>query len=731
MHSDLSVSDSSSVLYSTVGLGSSTIGTSNLSPDSGLEGTASLANTSTRNSVGFSSESHSLLNYTSADEDTLTGINQSSANLLDIRAINTGNHRVGASTARVEVDALTGNVASAALVGNSSSDPLTNHRLVTANAPRVGTAADPGSTLATASNLGGGRGSLVGIRREFVDINDTSDVYRCQLTQAGRFNLALHGLTGDADLRLLNSQGNVIASSVADGTQAEWISRNLAAGSYYIEVTAWENASTGYALSYWSGNSRSDPGSALNTASNLGSPGYNQNRYRTEAVSGIDSTDYYRFQLGQNSALDLSLTNLRADADLFVLNSRGSVVARSTNSGLRSETLDLSLDAGVYYVRVNSHRNANTLYTLGLSSTAPSDWFAQNLRDSDVVFQARNLAADSNFSRNDMLSIFRSVQDDSIIDVNEQADLWALVNTNNRFRMSNPVRWLAAQVVEGTSSNMSASLFGSNVGRWFLGTYTPTPQFNEYPLTHVQVQGNLFGPSGLARIGDIDQRDLGDCTFLAALGATFGPQVNGFGNTSSAVVNSMITDNGDGSYAVRFFSNGKAEYETVDRRLAVFNGELFGAQASGSANPNNPNNVLWTPLVTRAYAQWQEWYNGRPGYELIGNGDQIERPLEFVTGRRPSVFNTGEISFGQLQSAFTNNRFISVGRYREPATRDIVGLHAYSITNVYVSSNGQQRVVLRNPWGYDGRAANGNSDDGFINLSFASFRNQLDRVAIA
>ena len=142
---------------------------------------------------------------------------------------------------------------------------------------------------------------------------------------------------------------------------------------------------------------------------------------------------------------------------------------------------------------------------------------------------------------------------------------------------------------------------------------------------------------------------------------------------------------------------------------------------------------MWVPLVERAYAQWREWREGRPGYNLIGNGDNITRPLEFVTGRAATYAAIGNVTFTQLQTALNNGRAVMTGRYssNETNTQYIVDRHAYSVTNAYVNSRGEQRVVVRNPWGLDGLTASGNANDGFIDLSFTEFRNSMFGVSIA
>ena len=69
-----------------------------------------------------------------------------------------------------------------------------------------------------------------------VDAIDNNDFYRFELLKNSTFNLALNGLSANANVELINSAGTVIATSTASGTTTEAINRNLNAGVYYIRV---------------------------------------------------------------------------------------------------------------------------------------------------------------------------------------------------------------------------------------------------------------------------------------------------------------------------------------------------------------------------------------------------------------------------------------------------------------------------------------------------------------
>jgi Calpain family cysteine protease len=258
-------------------------------------------------------------------------------------------------------------------------------------------------------------------------------------------------------------------------------------------------------------------------------------------------------------------------------------------------------------------------------ATSGTDWFEENLYDQELKTLTRSLATDG-LNRKDMISIFESVKDFFVVDNNELTDLDTLLKNSSDFSMTEDVRWLTDKVVQGSFVDMSSSQFQSSlVDKWFLGKAYPIANFDSkdentnttttYNLNYVEVSGNLFGDSGQAKIGDIDQGKLGDCAFLAALGATFSPQVNDGGNAVSNVINNMIIDNHDNTYTMKFFKNRAAEYVTVDNRLATYDGKLFTSKSNGEdVDANNANVPLWVPLAQKAYAQWREsWGDGKSG----------------------------------------------------------------------------------------------------------------------
>jgi len=144
------------------------------------------------------------------------------------------------------------------------------------------------------------------------------------------------------------------------------------------------------------------------------------------------------------------------------------------------------------------------------------------------------------------------------------------------FPESDYVHNLADDVVLGALSNAtyqgaplgnlavgsSISQLEDLVNKWFLGMDNPAlPQFSNL-ISYQQAVGNLF--VGGASYTDIVQGRLGDCGFMATLAEA--------ALRDPKAINNMFIDNGDGTYTVRFFNNGVADYVTVDRQLPTYVG---------------------------------------------------------------------------------------------------------------------------------------------------------------
>ncbi|MBG1263756.1 beta strand repeat-containing protein [Nostoc commune] len=104
-----------------------------------------------------------------------------------------------------------------------------------------------GNNQGVAQNLGTLNGSIS--RSEFVGSIDTNDYYKFNLNTASSFNLSLSGLSDNADVQLIRSNGQQIPITNQTGSTNETISNlSLSAGTYYIRIYPSGSAETFYNL---------------------------------------------------------------------------------------------------------------------------------------------------------------------------------------------------------------------------------------------------------------------------------------------------------------------------------------------------------------------------------------------------------------------------------------------------------------------------------------------------
>ncbi|MBM0743831.1 PPC domain-containing protein [Phormidium sp. CLA17] len=204
--------------------------------------------------------------------------------------------------------------------------------------------------------------------------------FRFNLTALSDLTMTLMaGASGDADIYLYrdsNSNGTIdkgemLRSSINDGNQESLSLTGLATGTYYALIKQY-SGTTNYTVSL----TADAAGETLTDARNLGTLSGNRTFKDYVGTSALD--DFYRFQLDSASNVNFSLTNLSADADLYLVqdfnfNGRvedGEAIAWSTRTDSTSETISLQgLAAGSYYLRVSQYEG-NTNYTLNSSAVS-------------------------------------------------------------------------------------------------------------------------------------------------------------------------------------------------------------------------------------------------------------------------------------------------------------------------------------------------------------------------
>lgn len=220
---------------------------------------------------------------------------------------------------------------------------------------------------------------------------DNSDLYRINLTEDGTLNLNLNDLKDDADLSLLSADGDEITSSSNHGTEKETIQQQLKAGTYYVQVSAFDTPSTRYRLGIATtvpaetkGGSNPDlPGSAggssttggsLSNAEKLTSPTFS----RTDQVTASDRDDLFRFDLTQAGVFSADLMGIANNAAVKLIrdsNNNGTIDAGEIlSSQANSTTIRRFLNSGSYFLQVEGNGTQTINYTLKTNfSSAASD----------------------------------------------------------------------------------------------------------------------------------------------------------------------------------------------------------------------------------------------------------------------------------------------------------------------------------------------------------------------
>lgn len=293
-------------------------------------------------------------------------------------------------------------------VAPSSAGNNTHYKMKLSANPDVGWVVIPlkisSGALMGANNLGilSGNRSVQGS----VGGADSSNLYRFEMPKTGQFDLSVTNMIANANVQLIDSQGNVIDKSGNSENQTESINRTLTAGTYYIQIyTTRKNAdrtyvSTDYTLNLSSPVVYIPPpgdglGDTLSTARNLGTLG--TEKRISNSVGNDDPSDYYRFNLSDRKRFRSVLFPLETDekANFELLDSNGNIIAQSSiQNGVGN--LNKILDKGTYYFHVYQANGTKASYNLFLhglpapassvSAQVPSNhWKAEYFNNRDLA----------------------------------------------------------------------------------------------------------------------------------------------------------------------------------------------------------------------------------------------------------------------------------------------------------------------------------------------------------
>ncbi|MBD2497910.1 PPC domain-containing protein [Nostoc sp. FACHB-280] len=205
-----------------------------------------------------------------------------------------------------------------------------------------------------------------------------NDIFQFRINSTSNVNLSLTDISAgdDADIILYRDNGNgvfdagdllssqVVGLANASGNRDDAINRRLDAGTYFAEVRRFGLRSSGsvsydFAVSATASNSTAGFSNLLPKEFELGN--LSGDVTRSNNVSNVDTSDTYSFSLGLFEGVNITLSNLLADADIRLIrdsnNNRivdaGEEVARSTRGGTTSELISNIRQSGDYFLQVN------------------------------------------------------------------------------------------------------------------------------------------------------------------------------------------------------------------------------------------------------------------------------------------------------------------------------------------------------------------------------------------
>lgn len=368
--------------------------------------------------------------------------------------------------------------------------------------------------------------------------------------------------------------------------------------------------------------------------------------------------------------------------------------------------------------------------TLPSNITAGLNWLTANVKNVVIRSLAQSEFQDGVLSRTDMISIFRRVEQNGAMKLQELNGLKAIVNNGAFFTSDYYVQQLSQDVVNGNVANahylgtalgnlkvgMVAAKLEKLVDKWFLGTDLPVATSDwvgsngkDMTFSYSHVNGQLFvqesGDANVVAYTDVRQGGIGDCYFLASLAETALLDPN--------AIQSMFIVNGDGTYTVKFMQGTTPRYVTVNSMLPTdSSGELvfdgMGQMASSSSNE------LWVALAEKAYVQINEtgwirptaWGGGKNVYNAISGGCMFMALNQITDAPTGSSLSTAYSpgAFNAFAHSVSVGDAVCLGSVDNPSDSDIVGDHAYAVLSVNTAN---MTVTVYNPWGVNNGSAPG------------------------
>lgn len=386
-----------------------------------------------------------------------------------------------------------------------------------------------GDSLGEARNLGTLNGTLPTIT-DAVNNRDGQDFYEFTLNETSTFNLSLSGLTADADVYLIRDADNDdeidAGETIAASTRAagdETITINLEAGNYIAQVSS-AQGNTNYSLGV-SATPTTEPATPITQAAGttLQSAGQANPAFTASGtVSDTTQSNFYKFTVNESGIFTANLTGLTGDADVRLIrdyNNNGvidevkdrngnvyidkeevEIVAWQPNRDASDESIRAFLEAGDYFLEVNSPKKATTNYNVATTFTpAATDPLAFKI-NLDFTPKAR---AALNITHTDKSKPSLTTQT-LLQTVEAAADYWSRVithsNLNNRSQQTIEIN------VDAQNLGNGGTLANATHDSVSFSTNQSQPNVRIYDPKYTDAKNRLMAYKGTATINNNPER---------------------------------------------------------------------------------------------------------------------------------------------------------------------------------------------------------------------------------
>jgi hypothetical protein len=495
-------------------------------------------------------------------------------------------------------------------------------------------------------------------------------------------NLSWNPVSGATsyDIYRATSPGHEGSMPIATGvTGGSFADSNVTGGTiYYYEVTALNAAGQSPMSSEVSATPLQVPAAPSGLAASAGPSNVN---LFWNPVSGATSYKIYRGTRSGGELFDIAVT-----ATFF------------SDTGLTAFS--------TYYYQVSAvNAHGEGARSTEVVATPGSDWFANNLPDPGLQSLARtDFNRDGSITYNDVLGLLNLAVTETGTGTMSTAlvsSLQAIASPTGAtyLNIAAPLEGLTQNLVDGghyqtttalSANSTNAAQLQGLINQWFLAEDLPTID-TEYAGTSgyaLANDGTLFGHTGAPLYSDIYQGQEGDCWLMASFAEVAYKQ--------PAIIENCFTDLGLVSensvqvhvWAYEYFNGTTPEYMTLNNYFPSSGGAFIYADYGQTIA--NTSNVLWAPLMEKAYA----WLYGNTYAQLNGGSAQNVLPMETggsYAGNDP--FSSESTFITAIQSS---NTLLALASWS--SNYGFVPNHDYAVLSV-TGTGSTALFQFYNPWG--------------------------------